>query len=112
MEPDDTGRAPAVVVYRATILDGPVLSWFVNLGAAQNGREVISASRNGVMIHGDVYLHTIRRDWLTTAEEAHAALCLGQDVGHLATHVHRKVIIGGRPYLTVEPVDDGRTVAL
>ncbi len=51
--------APAVVVYRTTIMDGPVLGWFLNLGAAQYGREVISASRVGVMVHGDTYLHRI-----------------------------------------------------
>ena len=40
--------APAVVVIRTTIMDGTVLAWFLNLGAAEYGREVISASRNGV----------------------------------------------------------------
>jgi hypothetical protein len=83
---DIPGVAPAVVVYRTTIMDGTVLSWFLNLGAAKYGRPVISASRVGVMVHGDTYLHQIPRPWLDAAEEAHAALCLGRDVEHMATH--------------------------
>jgi hypothetical protein len=103
LDPDDTGQAPAVVVYRTTMLDGPVLSWFLNIGAARNGREVISASCHGVMLHGDVYLHTIRPDWLDAAQVAHAAICLGIDVRDRATHI-RKPVLDGCWSTTVEPL--------
>jgi hypothetical protein len=82
----EIGAAPAVVVVRQTVQDGPVLSWFPTFDAAMCRDEVISASRRGVMIHGDVYLHTIRQTWMDAAEEAHATLALAQDATHLATH--------------------------
>ncbi len=102
---ETSGDAPAVVVIRTTVMDGPVLSWFLNMGTAQYGREVISASRVGVMVHGDVYLHQIPKGWLDAAEETHAALVLGQDVTHLATH--RRTFPGRRtvPGMDLEEID-------
>lgn len=106
MAPEKTGAPPAVVVIRLTAIDGPVLSWYRDLRSARYDRELISASRRGVMVHGNVYLHDIPPAWSEAAEEAHAALCLGQPVTHMATHVRRE-LIG-----TLKPIDDGRTVAL
>ena len=39
--------APAVVVIRTTIMDGTVLAWFLNLGAAEYGREPGSRGARG-----------------------------------------------------------------
>jgi hypothetical protein len=91
--PEVVDEHRAVVVSRTTIMDGTVVSWFATLGAAEQGREVLSASRNGVMIHGDTYLHTIPGSWLDQAEEAHAALCLGEPVAYLV-HYRRLPKLG------------------
>lgn len=78
-----------VVTATHTIMDGLVLRWYASLAAAEyGGRECLSASRNGVMIHGNVYLHDLPDEWVEAARRAHELLRAGKDAEarKLATH--------------------------
>jgi hypothetical protein len=118
LEPDTVDEHTAVIVYRATMLDGPVLTWFATLGAARHGRGVISASRNGVMVHGDVYLHAIPRKWMDQAEEAHADLAMGSDPPLHLAHYRRMPMLGNPDGLVpvigagLEPAGGGYSAVL
>ncbi|WP_395109806.1 hypothetical protein [Actinomadura sp. SCN-SB] len=76
-----------VVTVTHTIMDGPVVRWYRDLTAAELNSCLLSASRTGVMIHGEVYLHDLPAEWITAAELAHKSLKAGADVSGLATHV-------------------------
>jgi hypothetical protein len=79
-----------IVTVTPTIQSGTVVRWYYSTG--DNERPVLSASREGVMIHGDVFWHDIPREWLNAAKDAHEMLGLTngkRDVSHLATHSRR-----------------------
>jgi hypothetical protein len=82
-----------VVTVTPTIQSGTVVRWYYSTASEEiNGRPVLSASREGVMIHGDVFWHDIPREWLNRAIDAHEMLNLSngkRDVSHLATHSRR-----------------------
>lgn len=84
----------AVVVVTHTVGDGTVVRWYRTLAAAECHQVLVSASRNGVMIHGSVYLHDIPQHWLAAAEVARVRLTRGQDVTHFATHRHDRFLNG------------------
>lgn len=83
-----------VVTVTPTIMDGNVVRWHRGPG---EGRVIISASRNGVMGHGDYIAPGLfDRAWTATL-----AIANGQDVNHLATH-RRRGITG--PLVPIEPL--------
>lgn len=79
-----------VITVTATIMDGQVVRWYRTVGAAANHRPVLSASRNGVSVHGE-YLTGIPQSWIDTAKQAYADLAADSDadVKRLATHRNR-----------------------
>lgn len=86
---------PVIIVF-PTIMDGTVVRWYLSESAAENGREVLSASCNGVMVNG--YLTDIPPAWLNTARSTYETLKRNDraDVSHLATH---QKSLGGRIWL-------------
>lgn len=89
------------MVVTHTVGDGTVVRWYHTLAAAENHQVLLSASRNGVMIHGNVFWHDIPRHWLAAAELARVHLTRGQDVTHFATHRHDRFPNG--PLVPVAP---------
>ena len=79
-----TTTDPWVVVVDHTVMDGQVVRWYRTEQEAATGREVMSASRNGVLVNG--FLQTIPPNLLTIAEDLRQALRAGRDVRHAATH--------------------------
>lgn len=51
-----------------TIQDGTVVRWYRSLRAAEDRAEVVSASRNGVLVRG--FLHEVPAEALAKANEA------------------------------------------
>jgi hypothetical protein len=83
-------EAEPVITVTPMIVAGTVVRWYHSTD--DNERPVLSASREGVMIHGDVFWHDIPREWLNRAKDAHEMLKLSggkRDVGHFATHKRR-----------------------
>lgn len=80
-----------IVTVTSTVMDGTVVRWHRSLQAAEHHRPILSASRNGVQTHNDVYLHEIPAEVLRTANDAYEKLRRDRaaDVRHLATHVNR-----------------------
>lgn len=81
-----------IVTVTHTIMDGPVVSWYYDqtpLDAIPAHQAQVSASRNGVLVHG--YLGTIGEDVLALARDVHSRLAAsrGYDPRHLATHRRR-----------------------
>jgi hypothetical protein len=78
--------APVVMVF-PTIMDGTVVRWYRTVAAAENHRPVLSASRNGVMVHAE-YLTSIPDAWVDSAKTTYMRLERDRnaDVRHLATH--------------------------
>lgn len=78
-----------IVTVTPTIQDGTVVRWYLNESAAELRREVVSASRNGVLVNG--YLHEIPAEVMADAQAAYEALRHDRraEVAHLATHRHR-----------------------
>lgn len=76
-------RPAAVVTADPTIMDGLVVRW----RATTEGPTLLSASRDRVMVHGDVTLSRIE-PWLADARRAHEALKAGRrdEAEALATH--------------------------
>lgn len=78
--------APVVTV-TATIQSGVVVRWYRD--ADDSAGPCLSASRNGVMIHGDQWLtgpDALPAAWVEDAHVAHGTLLSGGSVGHMATH--------------------------
>jgi hypothetical protein len=87
--------AQPVITVTATIMSGTVVRWFHNERAADTNAAVVSASRDGAMIHGNAFVSgpdAIPQEWIDAARATHAALASGGDVGHLATHRRRGVL--------------------
>lgn len=74
-----------VVVAAHTVMSGLVVRWY---RSADMNRTVLSASRDGVMIHGDVFLHDLPASWLSDATDASEAINAGRPgaARALATH--------------------------
>ena len=94
-----------MVTVTATIMSGTVVRWHRNLTSAELHRPMLSASREGVMTHNDVYLNEIPPHWMAAAMEAYELLRRDPraDVRHLATHVHRGPSNG--PLVPIEEAD-------
>lgn len=77
-----------------TIMDGTVVRWYRSVSDAENRNEMLSASRNGVLVRG--YLHEVPAEALARANEAFEIL---RDKGPrelvqgMATH--RRMALGG-----------------
>jgi hypothetical protein len=95
------GDDRAIVVATTTIVDGITLRWYRNIHDARNQRELLSASRHGVLVSGSTYLHTIPAGFLRDATAGYEALAARQDdkAHGYVTHV-KNPNIGGR----IEPV--------
>ncbi|MEU6781494.1 hypothetical protein ABZ912_20000 [Nonomuraea angiospora] len=91
-----------VITVTATVMSGTVVRWHESLQAAENHRPVLSASREGVMTHNDVYLNEIPSEWISAAMQAYEKLRRAPraDMKHLATHRHSVVANG--PLVPVE----------
>lgn len=78
-----------IVTVSPTIMDGAVVRWYSSEDAVEYGREMCSASRNGVRVNG--YLTDVPADVLSAAQQAYESLRRDDrtDVGHLATHRRR-----------------------
>ena len=88
--PDETPQA--VVIVTPTIMDGTVVRWYRDADAVAYGAELLSASRNGVMVLS--HLHQIPPAWIDAASRAYQELKAGRSVAGLATHRlkrHREV---------------------
>jgi len=79
-----------VITVTSTIMDGTVVRWFESLGAAENMRPALSASRRGVAVHAE-FLTDIPVQWVEHATQVHRALAVdpGADASGLATHRRR-----------------------
>jgi hypothetical protein len=86
-----------VITATPTVQDGYVVRWYRNLGTATRGSELVSASRNAVMIL--VPLHHVPVDLVAMATETRWLLRRDdvEAVKRLATH---RRVIGNR----VEPI--------
>jgi hypothetical protein len=73
-----------IVTVTPTIMDGQVVRWYASEAAEEAHRPLLSASRNGVMIHA-AYLHHVE-ELLDAARDTHARLERGEDVEDVATH--------------------------
>lgn len=78
---------PVIIVY-PTIMDGPVVRWYLNEAAAEYGSDVLSASRSGVMVNG--YLTAIPTEWVDAARSAYEAMSGDRRVDMYALATHRK----------------------
>ena len=84
----------AVVIVTPTIMDGTVVRWYRDADAVAYGAELLSASRNGVMVLAHCYLHQIPPAWIEAASAAYEELKAARSVSGLATHRlkrHREV---------------------
>ena len=79
-----TTTDPWVVVVDHTVMDGQVVRWYRTEQQAANGREVMSASRNGVLVNG--FMHEIPAALRGIADDLYRALAKGFDARHAATH--------------------------
>ncbi len=97
--------AEPVVTVTATVMDGQVARWHRTVEDAQNVNCVLSASRNGVVVHAE-FLTGIPDEWVVSAKAAHRELAARRDadVRRLATHRH-----DGFPNGPPVPVPPGAT---
>jgi len=87
-----------IVTVTPTMQSGTVVRW----RRALHGPACLSASREGVMIHGEQWLtgpHALPARWITDAHIAHGNLLSGRDVRHMATH-HQRGLAG-----PLEPIE-------
>jgi hypothetical protein len=78
-----------VVTGVQTMMDGLVLRWYRTVREAEELTAKLSASRNGVMIHGSVYLHDLPDEWLEEAQRAHELLKAAKRDAAMALATHR-----------------------
>lgn len=96
VEQKDTAP-PAVVVATPTITDGLVLRWYRRIDVARySDSAIVSASRQGVMLNGESFLHTIPAAWITDAQRACEMLRHDQRdrAMELATHQRARAFSG------------------
>lgn len=84
-----------VITVTHTIMDGQVARWYRSVDAATHHSPVLSASRNGVMVHAE-YLTNVPQEWVDAATAAYRELATDRnaDVRSLATHRNRGVMNG------------------
>lgn len=82
-----------VITVDVAVMDGTVVRWFRSLSAAETNRPTLSASRQGVMVHGE-YLTSVPEAWIEAAKTAHRQLTRAPraDMTGLATHARRKAL--------------------
>ena len=82
-EARDDGPQP-VITADPTMGSGLVVRW----RHSTEDRAILSASRDGVMIHGNTFLNAVLRRWIFDAERAHEAIRAGRedDAKAMATH--------------------------
>lgn len=82
-----------VITVTATIQSGTVIRWYRSVEAVQVRGPALSASRDGVMIHGE-YLTAIPEEWIERAKAAYAMLAADHnaDLGDWATHRRRGLL--------------------
>src|SRR5580704_10481698 len=87
----DDGPAP-VITADPTVCNGLVVRWRHSTG----DRAVLSASRDGVMIHGSTFLNAVLRRWIFDAERASEAIRAGReaDAKAMATHEYDRAFGG------------------
>ena len=89
---------PAVVVATPTVMGGLILRWFRTASAAQGGEALAlaTASKSGVTLNGNSYLHDIPAAWIADAQRACEMLQHGQEdrAREMATHQHARVFSG------------------
>jgi hypothetical protein len=75
-----------------TIGDGLVVRW----RHTTEGEAVVSASRNGVMIHGSVFVSDELKQWIADAEHARELIRAGREdeAKALATHKYDRPFFG------------------
>lgn len=78
-----------IVTVTPTVMSGRVVRWHLSEIAEEMNEPQVSASRDGVLVHG--YLHMVQPEILTAATAAYEALSRdsGVDLEHLATHRRR-----------------------
>lgn len=88
-----------IVTVTPTLQAGTVVRWYDTENAEDRGEPIVTASRNGVRVHG--YLHDTPVAVLATAHSAWHVLRADNDadLNHLATH-RRRGILG--PLVPVE----------
>lgn len=91
-----------IVIIDPTVMDGRVVRWYTSAAAAERGRELVSASRNGVS--SDAMVRTDQAadlaDLVRVAGQVAELLVRGRDVSDLATH--------RRPFMRgpIEPIQE------
>jgi hypothetical protein len=93
-----------VVTVAPTVMDGTVVRWYRDLPAAENDREFLSASRNGV-IAGTYHLSDIPPLLMDAAQSAFRALEANRDADlrSLATHRREGGCFGPMVPISKEP---------
>jgi hypothetical protein len=96
-----------VITVTPTIMSGTVVRWYSGLAAAENGREVLSASRDGVMVLD--YLTDVPAAWVDAALQAFQAMRADRRVNlmHLATHRHKHFMGHELVPVTTPAAEDG-----
>jgi len=95
-----TSTLAPVVIIDPTVMDGRVVRWYTSASAAERGRELVSASRNGIST--DAMVRSDEADELAdlvrVAGQVADLLVRGRDVSDLATH--------RRPFMrgAIEPI--------
>lgn len=81
-------RLAPVVIIDSTVMDGRVVRWYTTRSAAERGRELVSASRNGVSTDAMVRTDEAEAlaDLVRTAGQVAELLVRSRDVSDLATH--------------------------
>lgn len=75
-EQPGTKRNTPVVAVTSSPGVGTVVRWY---RADSLVHPLLTASRQGVQIHGDVYLHDLPDEWVTAAKDAHLRLLRDPD---------------------------------
>jgi hypothetical protein len=88
---EEATRRP-VVTADPTVGNGLVIRW----RHSTEDRAVLSASRDGVMIHGGVFINNVIRQWIFDAERACEAIRAGRedDAKAMATHEWDRAFCG------------------
>lgn len=81
-----------VVIYYPTIMDGKVLRWYRSVEAAENGAEVVNASRNGVTVPGLVTMAD--KPLIEHAFSVHQQLAANRDADVTEFVTHTKAFFG------------------
>lgn len=90
---------PMVVIANPTIMDGLVVRWYLTIDAAQQGADVISASRNRVYANGEITPELFHAAW-----DAHLALKQDRPNAARGLATHKKSFLGGMISPISEPV--------